>query len=161
MDQIEFGDIEKSTSIIVNEIWQSPDWVEWYEDELILNVQEGLRVEIGLKGLGGSAAYARDPKGTTILFRGAPMYDMSEALHKDMTFVAQVAVDIFYLLEEIRRDRNVNGDDRYSKSIVAAVGPLILFLKMMLENRPELIQQKWWRIVIDALETAGAPLDLD
>ncbi len=161
MDQIEFGDIEKSISIIVNEIWQSPDWVEWYEDELILNLQDGLRIEIGLKGLGGSAAYARDPKGTTILFDGAPMYDMSEGLHKDMTFVAQVAVDIFYLLEEIRRDRNVNGDDRYSKSIVAAVGPLILFLKMMLEKRPELIQQRWWRMVIDALEAAGAPLDLD
>jgi hypothetical protein len=161
LDQIEFGDIEKSISIIVNEIWQSPDWVEWYEDELILNLQDGLRMEIGLKGLGGSAAYARDPKGTTILFRGAPMYDMSEGLHKDMTFVAQVALDIFYLLEEIRRDRKVNGDDRYSKSIVAAVGPLILFLKMMLEKRPELIQQKWWRMVIDALETAGAPLDLD
>jgi hypothetical protein len=34
MEPIEFGDIEKSISILVNEIWQSPDWVVWYEDEL-------------------------------------------------------------------------------------------------------------------------------
>ncbi len=161
MDQIEFGDIEKSISILVNEIWQSPDWVDWYEDELDLNLQDGLRVEIGLKGLGGSAAYVRDPKGTTILFRGAPMYDMSEGLHKDMTFVAQVGVDLFYLLEEIRRSPNVNDDDRYSKAILGALGPVIMFLKLTVEQRPDLIQQKWWRPVLDVLKNAGAPVDLD
>lgn len=160
MEQIQFGDIKKSISILVNEIWQSPDWVDWYENQLDLNIQDGLRVEIGLQGLGGSAAYARDPKGTTILFRGAPMYDMSESLHEDLTFVAQVAVDLFYLLEEIRRSELVNSDDRYSKTIVSVVGPLILFLKMILEKRPELIQQKWYGPVLDVLKHAGAPLDL-
>lgn len=161
MEPIEFGNIEKSISILVNEIWQSPDWVVWHEDELNLNIQDGLRVEIGLKGLGGSAAYARDPKGTTILFRGAPMYDMSESLHKDLSFVAQVAVDLFYLLEEIRRSDHVNGDGRYSRSIVTVVGPLIMFLKMTLEQRPELIKQDWYGPVLDALKNSGAPLDLD
>ena len=161
MEPIEFGNMEKSISILVNEIWQSPDWVDWYEDELQLNIQDGLRVEIGLKGLGGSAAYARDPKGTTFLFRGAPMYDMSESLHKDLTFVAQVAVDLFYLLEEIRRSSHVNKDERYSKSIIGVVGPLIMFLKITLEQRPELIQKDWYGPVLDALKNAGAPLDLD
>ena len=161
MEQIQFGDIEKSISILVNEIWQSPDWADWYENQLDLNIQDGLRVEIGLQGLGGSAAYARDPKGTTVLFRGAPMYDMSMSQHKDLTFVAQVAVDLFYLLEEIRRSEHVNGDDRYSKAIVSVVGPLIMFLKITLEQRPELIQQDWYGPVLDALKNAGAPLDLD
>jgi hypothetical protein len=161
VDQIEFGDIEKSINILVNEIWQSPDWVDWYEDELDLNLQDGLRVEIGLKGLGGSAAYAKDPKGTTILFRGAPMYDMSEGLHKDMTFVAQVCIDLFYLLEEIRRSPHVNDHDRYSKAILGALGPVIMFLKLTVEQRPDLIQQKWWGPVLDVLKNAGAPVDLD
>ena len=50
MEPIEFGNMEKSISILVYEIWQSPDWVDWYEDELQLNIQDGLRVEIGLQG---------------------------------------------------------------------------------------------------------------
>lgn len=161
MESIEFGNIEKSISILVNEIWQSPDWADWYEDQLNLNLQDGLRVEIGLKGLGGSAAYAQDPKGSTVLFRGAPMYDMSEELHKDMTFVAQVAVDVFYLLEGIRRNNNVNADERYSKSIMSVLGPLIMFLKISVEQRPDLIQKDWYGPVLDALKNAGAPLDLD
>jgi len=161
MEPIEFGNMEKSISILVNEIWQTPDWVDWYEDELQLNIQDGLRVEIGLQGLGGSAAYARDPKGTTVLFRGAPMYDMSESLHKDLTFVAQVAVDLFYLLEEIRRSGHVNKDGRYSKAIIGVVGPLIVFLKITLEQRPELIHKDWYGPVLDALKNAGATLDLD
>ena len=89
------------------------------------------------------------------------MYDMSDSQHKDLTFVAQVAVDLFYLLEEIRRSAHVNADERYSKSIITAVGPLIIFLKVTLEQRPELIQQDWYGPVLDALKNAGAPLDLD
>jgi hypothetical protein len=161
MEPIQFGNLENSIGILVNEIWQSPDWVEWYDGELDLNIQDGLRVEISLQGLGGSAAFARDPNGTSVLFPGAPIYDMSESNHKDLTFVAQVAVDLFYLLEKIRRSKVVNADDRYSKSIVAVVGPLIMFLKMALEQRPELIQQSWYGHALDALKNAGVPLDLD
>lgn len=149
-----FGTLENSISILINDIWGSPDWADWHEDSLELRIHEKLRVEIGLTGLGGSAAYLERADHVQ-LFAGAPMYVMDTTMHKDLTFVAQLALDIFYLLEEIRRDREVARDSALSGKIVKIVGPLILFLKTTLEARPELIQQDWWARILDALRNAG------
>ena len=149
-----FGTLENSVSILVNDIWGSPDWADWYEDSLQLNIHEKLRIEIGLTGLGGSAAYL-ERSDHVQLFAGAPMYVMDVSMHKDLTFVAQLALDIFYLLEEIRTDRDVAGDSGLSGQIVKVVGPLILFLKITLETRPDSIQREWWGRILDALKHAG------
>lgn len=149
-----FGTLGNSISILINDIWGSPDWADWYEDSLELQIHEKLRVEIGLTGLGGSAAYLEKADHVQ-LFAGAPMYVMDTTMHKDLTFVAQLALDIFYLLEEIRRDEEVAGDSVLSAQIMKTLGPLILFLKITLENRPETIQQEWWARVFEALKVAG------
>lgn len=149
-----FGTLENSISILVNDIWGSPDWADWYEDSLELNIHEKLRVEISLTGLGGSAAYL-ERSDHVQLFGGAPMYLMDATMHKDLTFVAQLALDIFYLLEQIRRDEEVASDSVLSAQIMKVLGPLILFLKITIEKRPGAIQQEWWVRVFDALKTAG------
>ena len=87
------------------------------------------------------------------------MYNMEESMHKDLTFVAQLVIDLFYLLEDVRSDKNAVGDKELSRAIANAVVPLMLFLQMAMEQRPELIQKKWWKHSMEALTNAGLKLN--
>jgi hypothetical protein len=160
MGQSSFGTVEKSIRILVDQVWNSPSWVSLSSNQLVLDIHKDLRVEVSLAGLGGSAAFHRQPDGTNLLIGGSPVYDMSSETLKDLTFVAQVAVDLFYLLEGVRRSDAAQSDPSLSKAIVGVMGPLIMFLKFTIEQRPELIQKNWYKLVIQALETAGVPLKL-
>ena len=160
MDQLKFGTITDSISILVNEVWNAPDWADWFEDSLELNIHPKLRMEISLTGLGGSVAYLKRQDGT-VMVRGAPLYDMSPGLHKDLSFVAQVGLDIFFLLEGIRRDQESKGEQQLSGPILSVIGPIIMFFKVTLELRPDMIQKGWYGPVLDALQAAGVPLDID
>lgn len=158
MENIEFESMETSISILVNDIWQNPDWVDWYEDELQIQVHPRLRVDVSLVGLGGSRALLKTDSGQTRQFSGMPVYDMGESLHKDLSFLTLVIVDVYYLLEEIRRVEEVVRDKELSDAIVNVAGPMLMFLEMALTQRPELIKQEYWGYAIDALKTAGFKL---
>lgn len=151
--------METSINILVNEIWESPDWAVRHEDQLEISPHPRIRINIALTGLGGSAAFLKLQDGSSLQFGGAPMYNMEESMHKDLTFVAQLVIDLFYLLEDVRSDKNAVGDKELSRAIANAVVPLMLFLQMAMEQRPELIQKKWWKHSMEALTNAGLKLN--
>lgn len=149
-----FGTIDDSVHIFVNRILGSPDHVVWSDDKIEFDLVGRFKVSLGLSKMGGGASYWTEG-GSTEIHQGLPFYDLSKAMHQDLSFAVQLCLDALTMFEERMVSAFLAEDSEFSELLWRAMLPMILFLELALADWPELINDQFTGLAKSHLHSLG------
>lgn len=156
MENYSLKTIDDSVQILFD-VLGKPEWFTWNDEKINFNFDPRYRVEMSLKGMGGSAGFSKLPDGSSLLHGGMPLYIMEQKTLENFDFLTMLCLDLIKHFLPVYEEAASHGDEEWTKKVTKLVGNIGLFLDMLLTERPGMVSEMYTRLIQENLHDLGFP----